>query len=260
MNEGRRNVIEVQRRYPIKEFSELVGVPQQTLRNWEEVFGDGFPVDRDPQNQRYYTDYHVRLVGWIQQWKEEENLTNSQIKPMLKTIRSMNPFEQGLMGEGDFSALAVQAEQVKSQTVAIGQVFTDQLEKQFSTYISQIQALFTMNLDDQRNMIREEIGRALETLDARDSRLISSLDDQNQSHREELQKTLINIADKAENQGEVTRQHLSELLAKDLEARGAAAEEQAKVIDKQLNDWAVVLREDIEKMSANKKRKWFWGK
>lgn len=254
----RREVIEVQRRYPIKEFSELTGVPQQTVRNWEEVFGEGFPVDRDPQNQRYYTDYHVSLIKKIMKWKEEDNLTNAQIKPLLIELRKMNPFEQGLMGDGDSTTIAVKADEMKAQTIAIGKAFADQLDAQFSTYLSQMQAMFTMNLEDQKNMIRGEIDRALQSLAERDSNLVSSLDEQSKSQREELRQKLTEIAEKAENQGIELQEKLSDMFAKDLEAKEAVANKQVEAMERQISNWATILKEDIEKLSyRNKRKKWY---
>lgn len=76
------------RAYSIGEFSEKTGVPSQTLRNWEESFGEGFIVPREESsNQRYYTEEHAELVQLILKWKDELNFSHPQIKQMLIELK-----------------------------------------------------------------------------------------------------------------------------------------------------------------------------
>lgn len=69
--------------YTIKEVSELIGVPQGTIRQWENDFHDHLVVPRDAQNARYYTEFEIEILNHIKTMRQN-NLSKNMIRELLK--------------------------------------------------------------------------------------------------------------------------------------------------------------------------------
>ena len=78
------------RRYSIREVSEIVDVPQHLLRQWEDRFSQLKPA-RDRARRRYYTQGDIDIARRIKQLIRHEKLTTEGARKRLA---------QELRGEG----------------------------------------------------------------------------------------------------------------------------------------------------------------
>ena len=69
----------IERRYSIREVSELTGVAPHVLRQWETKISQLNPR-RNRANRRYYLDVHIGIVRRIQHLLREERLTLPGVK------------------------------------------------------------------------------------------------------------------------------------------------------------------------------------
>lgn len=70
------------RKYTISEVSELTGIPQHVLRQWEKRYPDLRPK-RDGANRRTYNARDIDVVQRIQHLTREEGLTTAGAKQRL---------------------------------------------------------------------------------------------------------------------------------------------------------------------------------
>src|SRR5699024_7392199 len=80
---GALKVEEFMKAYTIKEGSGLIGVPQGTIRQWENDFSEHLVVPRDAQNARYYTEFEIEILNHIKTMRQN-NLSKKMIKELLK--------------------------------------------------------------------------------------------------------------------------------------------------------------------------------
>ena len=64
----------MEKRYKIREFSEMIGVTPSTLRNWDR--SGLLKSNRTISNQRYYTDEHIRKIEEMEREKLDAAETN----------------------------------------------------------------------------------------------------------------------------------------------------------------------------------------
>lgn len=72
--------------YKIKDASEIIGVPQSTLRYWESEFPDINPR-RSSHNQRYYSPEDIKTLQMIKFLIKDKGLKIEAAKDYLKTNR-----------------------------------------------------------------------------------------------------------------------------------------------------------------------------
>lgn len=75
--------------YSIKEVSELTGISQGTIRQWDNDFKDVFFIPRDEKNARYFTDIEIEGLKNIKAMRDK-NLSIEVIKDLLKKRSDKN--------------------------------------------------------------------------------------------------------------------------------------------------------------------------
>ncbi|OXS54984.1 hypothetical protein B1A99_24705 [Cohnella sp. CIP 111063] len=145
------------RAYSIKDFSELVGVPQTTLRKWEEVLGEAFRVPRDAQNQRFYTKKHELWVAKINKWRDEKDLGLPLIKELLLEMQSLE--RDNPQFETNANELAIMGQQgglhQNNQLADLSRNFDDKIK----LVVSHMEDLLYKFNQENREFLKEELSR-----------------------------------------------------------------------------------------------------
>lgn len=166
--------------YSIKEVSELIGVPEGTLRQWEKDFPDVLVTSSDAQNARYYTEFEIETLKQIKSMRDK-NLSKKMIKELLQR-----------QSETDLNR-----EQVIEPTVpALKQSKAVETLRNLQRSLEAFPEIKEMMIAELKSEIRNEIKNEL--TDAVRKEIASSLEFGNK-HTSEQIKTLSEALDNMEN-------------------------------------------------------------
>ncbi|WP_059040702.1 helix-turn-helix domain-containing protein [Paenibacillus rubinfantis] len=250
--------------YTIKEFSELTGVPQNTLRNWEEKLGEAFVVPRDPHENRFYTDRHLELVRLIQKWRDSEyELSFTQIKQMLlhmqeagPTTRSFSPPTDGEGGSNSLVAVSQSGGQAiqlqEMQQLVVG------MEQRMQQFFGQLDQVLQKHAESTQEFVRSEIESLKASQDQRDEKIIHEIETKIQEklnvEQEQIVQNVQSIKEELKSHVAASsagaKEQLEELMA------SAKSEIQQQMKD-QMSEWAVISRNELGGLAKKKKRGFF---
>lgn len=254
--------------YTIKEFSDATGVPQNTLRNWEEKLGEAFVVPRDPHENRYYTERHLELIRLIQKWRDSEyELSFTQIKQMLLHMNMAGPKNEmysAPSGEEGGSNSLVSLSQQNSQSLQLQEVqqLVVNMEERMQQFFGHLDQVLQTHAETTHAFVRQEIETLKSSQSSRDENLIQKIEskfhDKIQEEHREFLSSINSMKDEFRSQVETTtetnKRHLDDLMA------NTKSEFQQQLEDNMKN-WAVISREDLEREenARKKKKKGFFG-
>lgn len=254
--------------YTIKEFSDATGVPQNTLRNWEEKLGEAFVVPRDPHENRYYTERHLELIRLIQKWRDSEyELSFTQIKQMLLHMNMAGPKNEmysAPSGEEGGSNSLVSLSQQNSQSLQLQEVqqLVVNMEERMQQFFGHLDQVLQTHAETTHAFVRQEIETLKSSQSSRDENLIQKIEskfhDKIQEEHREFLSSINSMKDEFRSQVETTtetnKRHLDVLMA------NTKSEFQQQLEDNMKN-WAVISREDLEREenARKKKKKGFFG-
>lgn len=221
--------------YAIKEFSEMTGVPQQTLRHWEEKLGEAFVVPRDPQQQRFYTRRHLKKVQLIQKWREVNDHGMAQIKDMLLAIEQEGGEYSDNPSETSTTELGFHSNAGNTPTIQQIQMIVGSFEERMQQFSSQLDLMLREHSDNQRQYIKQEIDSLKEELALKEESVVSRLED---SLKTNLQKGDESLKEQLQSSRSDLQQHVE------------------AAFKQHVDDWAIVSKSELEKLKP-KKRKWF---
>lgn len=251
--------------YTIKEFSDATGVPQNTLRNWEEKLGDAFMVPRDPHDNRFYTDRHLELVRLIQKWRDSEyELSFTQIKQMLLHMNAAGSTTGMFMppsGGEEGSNSLVSVSQSNSQSLQLQEVqqLVVDMEARMQQFFGHLDQVLVKHAETTQEFVRNEIETLKNSQASRDENLIQQIEskfhEKIQEEHKEIVSNVNSMKDEFKSQVETTtansKQQLEELMA-------TTKSQLQQQLEENMKKWAVISREDLEN-SNRKKRKGFLG-
>lgn len=253
--------------YTIAEFSELTEVPQTTLRHWEEKLENAFIVPRDPQKNRFYTDKHLKIVQTVQHLRDSKDFSLPIIKEMLLMLQSR---EQGLYDDTlDSSTTAMVSSysdnptsQVSLQLQQVNQMVVS-MEERMNQFFGTLGQVLNDHADQQRDFIRQEIGTLREELNVSDHELIQKVDEKLQERLEKdegvLREGLQTLKEDMSNEQRALQEKLESGLTEKMEQQIAGSRSEMETIianqlNKQMEDWAVFSKEELNTLKKPKKK------
>ncbi|MEB9896711.1 helix-turn-helix domain-containing protein [Bacillus cereus] len=255
---------DLQKAYTIKEFSDLTGVPQNTLRNWEEKLEEAFYVPRDPAKNRYYTDKHAKIVNLIQKWRDSKyEFSLSQIKEMLLKLQ-----EEGQLtdyypstqdgGEGSSSVVSVSQHSGNPSTglqLQQMQQLVVSMEERMQQFFGQLDHVLQRHADNTQSFIKGEIEALKQEQEARDDQYIQNIEMKFQQKFETESKIIQNNVNSIKEELRIgldsSKSGLQEQLEKYLDD---ARSELQKQLEDNMNKWAVISRDELDASQKKKKR------
>ena len=247
--------------YTIKEFSELTGVPQNTLRNWEEKLGEAFVVPRDPHENRFYTDRHLELVKLIQKWRDSDfELSFTQIKQMLLHMQDAGSptrnFGAPIGDEGGSSSL-VPFSQPGSQSLHLQEMqkLVIGMEERMQQFFGQLDQVLHKHVETTKEFVKAEIESLRESQDQRDEKIIQEIEtkihEKLNVEQEQIVKNVQSIKDELKSHVEASRTGAKEQLEEYMAAAKSEIQQQMK---EQMSEWAVISRNELAGLTKKKKR------
>jgi DNA-binding transcriptional MerR regulator len=239
--------------YTISKISEMTGVPQNTIRSWEEKLEEAFPVPRDPQGNRFYTARHVQMIKEILRLKDEEKFNFHQIKKVLNMLRErereasqLSPMDVMETESKELTVISHQdrvGDQQQSGMTVLEQTLSEQIRSQNEAFDSRVAQFFnTLNgmLEEHKDFVSSEINKMLASNAQSNEHIIDNLEQKFAKQEEQLNTGIEKMKSDIINEVAVADQ-----------------EKITAVIKKELADWAVISRQEIEEM---KEKKGFFGR
>ncbi|MEK5183205.1 helix-turn-helix domain-containing protein [Paenibacillus sp. FSL P4-0288] len=235
----KHNYSELETAYSISQISEITGVPQTTIRSWEQSLEEAFPVSRDPQKNRFYTARHIQLIKEINRFREED-LSLPAIKKLLLMARERDQewderqddinYNTNRESESESNALSVVERSIDpvDKSMAILQQIQEQQES-FDYRVSQFFNTLSSMLEDQKSFVTTEINRA-----------VAELEGKHDSASENIETR---IQQQLANNEEQLHLKLEQMIK---EVNATDQEKIADTIKKGLSDWALISREELE--------------
>jgi DNA-binding transcriptional MerR regulator len=259
-----------QKAFTIKEFSELTGIPQNTLRNWEEKLENAFLVPRDPHSNRYYTDRHIKIVDLIQKWRNTEyEFTFAQIKEMLLRLQDeerLANFQSPVDGgEGSHSVVALsQSNSGAPISMGSGQIqqmqhMINSMEERMQEFFNKMDTVLQKHSDSTQIFIKNEIETLKNEQIDKDEQLIQKIEDNFRQKIDEesslIDKNVSSIKEELKNNLEQSRNEIQVHMESFLDK---SKNEFQKQIEDSISKWAVISKDEISGLQKSKK-KGLWG-
>ncbi|MFX3639831.1 MAG: MerR family transcriptional regulator [Candidatus Pristimantibacillus sp.] len=244
--------------YTIKEFSELTGVPQNTLRNWEEKLEEAFIVPRDPQGNRFYTELHTNIVNLIQEWRDSKyEFSFLQIKEMLLRLKEQGSFQGSTnqVEEGSQLGLELSKGNGTQQLQQMQQMVTG-IEDRMQQFFGQLTTVLNQHSESTQNFLKNEIENLRSDQEARDNKVIQGIEDKlNKKFEEENTAILDNVNEMKKELNaslEASKNDSKELMNTYIEEVKKGI---AEKIEGNMQQWAVITKEDLAAMRQKKKKR-----
>ena len=128
--------------YSIKKVSEMIEVPEGTLRQWETDFKGLLVIPRDEKGSRYYTDLEIETLHHIKAMREKK-ISKEMIKDLLTKKKGLEPEEKPNFPQPSLPQLK-QSEVVEAL-------------RNIQNLPQQMEATFALALDKMREEIKAEV-------------------------------------------------------------------------------------------------------
>lgn len=209
--------------YSIKKVSEMIGVPEGTLRQWETDFKGLLVIPRNENGSRYYTDLEIETLNHIKTMREK-NISKEMIKELLTHKNSTETTDNS-------HALQPTLPQLKQSEVV-------EALRNIQTFPKEMELILTSVLEKMREEIKMEVRN--EIRNEVKNEVIEEVRKELSKSSEHQQKLLEGGNDRTSEQIET----LSELIKEMKELQQSTAKE-------------IVLPKDAEEKVAPEKKGFF---